>query len=86
MILIFSTASNDETTNRIMDWLYHFEANFLRINGEDIFDQMIPISNQELIDKTNVVWFRRSKNLVNHMLKFTNSNREFVEKINTFNI
>lgn len=36
MILILSQAGNEATTEIVMDWLDHFGARFVRVNGQDL--------------------------------------------------
>lgn len=62
MILIFSTAFNEGSTDDVIDWLRYNNAEFLRVNGEDFLDKDIFNYKDELISKAKVVWYRRSFN------------------------
>lgn len=73
MLLIFSKNQGEMTTDKVMNWLYSNKArNFsiVRINGDDLLDKEFEINLDEnlfiynkmeiKVDKTNVVWFRRT--------------------------
>lgn len=81
MILIFSHEHLDEPTNMVIDWLSFYEAEFLRINGDDFSNNIrfkIDFKKREIRSKTNridnksinVVWFRRWKNPYNQTTFF----------------
>ena len=73
MIVIISKRSLELSTERVMDWLYYYGYEALRINGDDIIDsrdlyQAITHDNQKLfigkdkfleVEDVSVVWFRR---------------------------
>jgi len=71
MILILSMCQ-DESTNDVIDWLYHYEKQFIRLDGENYRDGDYQLSfsldnnsnNTFLIDGNDLktiksVWFRR---------------------------
>ena len=71
MILIFSHNFIDEPTNRVIDWLLFFNADFKRINGDefspknnftlDLVDCCLKKDGQNFLNPNDVsvVWFRR---------------------------
>ncbi|WP_310556034.1 grasp-with-spasm system ATP-grasp peptide maturase [Flavobacterium sp.] len=71
MILILSHESIDEPTNILIDWLSYYNANFIRLNGDDfsftgtlkidINNNKIQSNNGQTIvsEDINVVWYRR---------------------------
>jgi hypothetical protein len=44
--LILSKAIAEYSTEDVIDWLVYYNAEFLRINGDDLFEKEISISNQ----------------------------------------
>lgn len=64
MIAIFSIEGLEDTTNDIIDWIDHFNGNFVRINGE-AFLKEVKIENGEIryrdinFSNVNVCYFRR---------------------------
>jgi hypothetical protein len=40
MIVIF-TSRDDQSTNEVIDWLYHFKAKFIRVNEDDVISQSV---------------------------------------------
>lgn len=73
MIIIFSKNYGENTTDDVLNWLYHHKKNnevIVRINGDDLLnkDFYIDISNSEFnfnnqkIDNqiVNTIWFRRT--------------------------
>jgi len=77
MILICSTRNPEPSTIDVMDWLFSMNANFIRINGEDFekdadisisYKSNNPISliykgKKVSLDKVNVCWYRRWRQL-----------------------
>lgn len=73
MILILSHESIDEPTNVVIDWLDFYEADFIRLNGDDFrvnktlkldINNSEIVSNNDLIiseNTINVIWYRRWK-------------------------
>ncbi len=73
MILILSHVANEDSTNQVIDWLEHKNADYTRINGNDLRVQKIEFNlsdsehsfDVELedsipdLDDVNIVWFRR---------------------------
>lgn len=71
MILILSHEHIDEPTNNIIDWLSFYNANFLRLNGDDFSQNKnvkIDINNNIVVtndekeispDEISIVWYRR---------------------------
>ena len=71
MILILSHEHLDEPTNSIIDWLSFYNADFIRLNGEDFSitnSLKIDINNKEITNnkgqklsenEVNVIWYRR---------------------------
>ncbi len=70
MILILSQNGLEPTTNEVIDWLDYFNANYIRINGDDILqnarysigmeNMIIRLEGVDIhIDEINAVWFRR---------------------------
>lgn len=66
MILIFSNRKLEESTNKIINWLTFYNAEFTRINFEDLYETIhieegnIYINNKILdISKINVCYYRR---------------------------
>lgn len=69
MILIISQPFAEESTNKVIDWLHYFGANWKRINGIDLLknctlNSETTFSNIVDFDSIGVVWMRRwlSKN------------------------
>lgn len=73
MIIIFSKNFGENTTDNVLNWLYHYKKDnevIVRINGDDLLnkDFYIDISNSEFnfnnqkIDNqiVNTIWFRRT--------------------------
>ena len=73
MILIF-TGKQDITADKVCNWLFHYNASFVRINNydynveisnfkisnEDNTNFKIKVNNHSFyFNETNVVWFRR---------------------------
>ncbi|WP_052600008.1 grasp-with-spasm system ATP-grasp peptide maturase [Aureispira sp. CCB-QB1] len=65
MILILSKAESEYSTEDIMDWLEHYDAPYIRVNGEDVLENInykdgsLSFKNFSL-EQINVCWFRRS--------------------------
>ena len=73
MILLLSHASNEDSTQHVMDWLSYKKADHLRVNGKDLKEQNLEfiLSNEDHIcnleldghntsfDHVDTVWFRR---------------------------
>jgi ATP-GRASP peptide maturase of grasp-with-spasm system len=71
MILIIANNHYDEPTNKVLDWLFFYDANFMRINGENytpkndftvnLTKHCLKNNNQTIIKENNisVVWYRR---------------------------
>ena len=66
MVLIFSE-KNDQTTNKVIQWLLYYNKAFIRINDDEIFEiqvenrrlKLVSRSNCFFIDEITSVWFRR---------------------------
>ncbi|MDR2276182.1 MAG: grasp-with-spasm system ATP-grasp peptide maturase [Sphingobacterium sp.] len=41
MILIISQIEFEESTNKVIDWLDYYQANYLKINGDELIDSFI---------------------------------------------
>lgn len=63
MIVIFSKSKFEGTTDEVIDWLFYYKADFIRINGYDYFKTVtIHDDENELINEikeAKVCWFRR---------------------------
>ena len=65
MILILSKAESEYSTVDIMDWLIHYDAPHIRLNGETLLENIgykngnLTVDNISL-NEVNVCWFRRS--------------------------
>lgn len=83
MILILSHEHLDEPTNNIIDWLHFYDADFIRLNGDDFSSNShfsIDLKKREIIKGNesikirekdiNVIWFRRWKNPYNQTTFF----------------
>jgi hypothetical protein len=46
MIVIF-TSRDDQSTNEVIDWLYHFKAKFIRVNEDDVISQYSLLLNDQ---------------------------------------
>jgi hypothetical protein len=46
MIVIF-TSRDDQSTNEVIDWLYHFKAKFIRVNEDDVISQYSLLLNNQ---------------------------------------
>ena len=93
MIAIFSF-ENDPTTDRVINWLIHLKANFIRINSEDIFnisyfdfnEGILVLGKEERIDlnKIKIAWYRRwgsYKQIKNTHSKYNLNERQVSEEI-----
>lgn len=64
MILILSTDEMEDTTNRVIDWLDYYKADYVRLNGTE-FNQNVVIENGKMLldsvalDRVNIIWNRR---------------------------
>ncbi|QHI35898.1 hypothetical protein IMCC3317_12460 [Kordia antarctica] len=64
MILILSRDELEDTTNRVIDWLDYFGANYVRLNGAE-FNQEVVIEDGKMVldsidlDRVNIIWNRR---------------------------
>lgn len=74
MILIISQSHHDITTDYVVDWLGHMNADFIRVNGFDLllnmdFSHDFSLSNfvfhkeEVTTDEISVVWYRRWANM-----------------------
>jgi len=75
MILLLSQSAGEPTTEKVMDWLEHFGASYLRLNGSDVNSGATDLevvladdgvrarlrdeAHDLLPDEVDVVWFRR---------------------------
>jgi len=64
MILILSHKSIDRSTEDVIDWLAYKNANFLRLNGSDLQNNLsitFPLSffGKEMFESIRACWFRR---------------------------
>lgn len=70
MILIFSNKEYEQGTDPVVDWLLYYKADFLKITIDDLIEGTAPLTidilqqtviynGRNLIDKINVVWYRR---------------------------
>lgn len=70
MILLVGQSSHCTSLDRVTDWLWHYNANFLRINGAEFIqhcdinitqhDTTLSIHGQKIdLSSVSVVWFRR---------------------------
>lgn len=41
MILILSKNTNEVTTEKVIDWLEYYKANYLRLNGDDFYRNVV---------------------------------------------
>lgn len=87
MILITSKKGMNRSVEQVIDWIEHFEGNFIRLNGEDLINDGVSLSLverhtllEDSLRKVNVLWFRgllHHRNYlkpVNENLKSTNDN------------
>jgi ATP-GRASP peptide maturase of grasp-with-spasm system len=92
MVLIFSNA-NDPSTDKVIDWLYYFGTEFIRINEIDFYDfiQGIFLSNEELkitfsfngqerfLSEVTAVWFRRHLYSANRLYEKMGNKEYFIK-------
>lgn len=57
-ILILSQGSLERSTDHVCQWLSFYNAPYLRLNGEDFFDNLV-LSDLPQNKEIGVVWFRR---------------------------
>jgi ATP-GRASP peptide maturase of grasp-with-spasm system len=58
MIAIISRRHLELSTCQVISWLKYFNKDFIRINGEDVFEQKVRLSDDWLKD-VRCVWYRR---------------------------
>jgi len=84
MILILSKRDFETSTEQVICWLKRFKANFIRLNGEDLYDNC-NIKNGQLsihnisIDQISIIWYRRWYD----QDSFINNNLKHLSKLNT---
>lgn len=68
MILIISTRHNDTTTDQVIDWLNYYRADYIRVNGFDLLDNLLFsehdgtfkfIESGRSSHEISVIWYRR---------------------------
>ncbi|RYG39945.1 MAG: hypothetical protein EOO01_28470 [Chitinophagaceae bacterium] len=87
MILIISNSRNEPSTDAVIDWLTHFQTDFVRINTDDLTikenetairfpdDNLLHIAGRTIdLSEINVVWYRRWYDYSDIPFKTTNAN------------